>query len=521
MDYRYMLLLLYFGAAVVLSSAQHENIPYENVEDICQECACLTAHDSDKRYHYLLSCTSKKFKHILARWPTGFGKNHDNVDIVASFSYNNIELLQQLPATDAQLTFSCRHCGIKNLQEPTFIDVPNIRRLDLSWNEITSDVLTPGVFRGPYRVTHYEPIQLVDLDLSHNKLHTLDKKVFEHTPNLTKLNLSYNELKVLNTPTVMALSSVTGLQELDLSHTAIKNVSMSIFKSLVNLRILNLAGNELTSVPDKLQLIGRSLISLNLAQNPIERFTEESFIGLKSLQNLNISYMPILKTVGKSVFTRLETLRRLDCAHNPKLVEFDMESLLHSSNLTDLDISYCALTAISLIVNVTDKSKTNISSLAKPWTHLHTFVTSGNPWHCNCSLIQTMEYIGAQHSNMDTPARCNTPYFLAGSIIPNLTSEEICSLKIPSKIKVVEEEPPRFLRKRYIMLSVVTAAVVVSIGVMLGFAIAAIRRRLKRDDFGIEPIRYTSVRSSNLSAFSHGNTNSIVVSGNGTTNPSV
>lgn len=124
-----------------------------------------------------------------------------------------------------------------------------------------------------------------------------------------------------------------------MSHTAIKSVSMSIFKSLVNLRILNLADNELTSVPEKLQLIGRSLISLNLAQNPIERFTEDSFIGLKSLQNLNISYMPVLKTIGKGVFTRLETLRHLDCAYNAKLTEFDMGSLLYSSNLTDVSMS--------------------------------------------------------------------------------------------------------------------------------------------------------------------------------------
>uniref|UniRef100_A0A0K8V9D2 Phospholipase A2 inhibitor subunit B n=1 Tax=Bactrocera latifrons TaxID=174628 RepID=A0A0K8V9D2_BACLA len=521
MDYKFVLLLLYFGGAAVLSSAQHENIPYEDVKDICEKCVCLTAHDSDKRYHHLLSCTSNRFKHILARWPTEFGKNHDNVDIVATFSYNDIELLQQLPATDAQLTFSCRHCGIKDLQEPTFIDVPNIRRLDLSWNEITSEVLTPGVFRGPFQVTHYEPIELVDLDLSHNKLHQLDKKVFEHTPNLTKLNLSYNDLKVLNEPTVLALTSVTGLQELDLSHTAIKSVSMSIFKSLATLRVLNLAGNQLTSVPDKLQLIGRSLISLNLAQNPIERFSGESFTGLMSLQNLNISYMPVLKTIGKGIFTSLENLRRLDCAYNPKLTEFDMESIYHSSNLTDLDISHCALTTLSLLVNVTAMSKTNSTNLERPWARLHTFEISGNPWYCNCSLMQTLEYIGAQQSNGETPARCDTPYFLAGNIIPNLSSKEICNLKIPKKIVIEEDEPPKFLRKRYIILTLITAAVVVSIGVMLGFVIAGIRRRLKRNDFGIEPIRYTSVRSSNLSAFSNGNTNSIVVKDNGAINANV
>ncbi|XP_053946573.1 leucine-rich repeat-containing protein 70 [Anastrepha ludens] len=516
MDYKNLLLLLSLSCILVLSAAQHENIPYQDVSDICGTCVCLTAHDNDKRYHHLLSCTTKKFQHILARWPEEFGKSHDSVDIVATFSGNSIELLQQLPATNATLTFSCRHCGIKYLQAPTFMDVPYIRRLDLSWNEITSDELTPDVFRGPYRVTDYEPIALSDLDLSHNRLHALDRNLFEHTPNLTKLNLSYNELKVLNTPTVLALASATELQELDLSHTAIKTLTMSLFKTLVNLRILNLSGNDLTRVPDKLQLIGRSLISLNLAENPIERLTEESFVGLKSLQRLNISYMPALKTVGKNAFTGLETLRRLYCAHNPRLQEFDVESLTHSCNLTNLDISHCALTSISLIRNVGNDSSADLTALAKPWPHLHTFKTVGNPWFCDCALIQTMEYIGGQpESRQDMQARCDAPYFLAGVLLSNLTSPYICNLKIPKKYKAIVEEPPRFLRKRYIVLTVITAAVVVSVGVLLGFVIAAIRRRLKRDDFGVEPIRYTSVRSSNLSAFSHGNTNSILVNGNG------
>ncbi|XP_017477573.1 PREDICTED: leucine-rich repeat-containing protein 70 [Rhagoletis zephyria] len=520
MDYKYLLLVLSLSVILILSTAQHENIPYEDVPDICAKCVCLTAHDTDKRYHHLLSCTSKKFQHILARWPEEFGKKHDNVDIVATFSGNNIELLQQLPATNATLTFSCRHCGIKYLQAPTFMDVPFIRRLDLSWNEIASDELTPDVFRGPYRVMHYEPIALVDLDLSHNRLHALDRKIFEHTANLTKLNLSYNQFRVLNAPTISALSSATELQELDLSHTAIKSLSAAIFKSLVNLRILNLSGNDLTIVPDKLQLIGRSLVSLNLAQNPIARFTEESFIGLKSLQRLNISYMPVLKTIGKSVFTRLETLKRLDCSHNPKLVEFDLESLTHSSNLTNFDISYCALTTISLFMNVTQESHTDIATLAKPWPHLHTFQSIGNPWYCDCDLIQTMEYIGAEGDTNINQPRCDTPYFLAGALVSNLSSQYICNLKIPKQYKAILEEPPRFLRKRYIILTVIVAAVVISVGVMLGFAIAAIRRRLKRDDFGVEPIRYTSVRSSNLSAFSQGNTNSIIVNGNGVANAS-
>lgn len=135
----------------------------------------------------------------------------DNV-IVASFSGNTIETLQQLPSTNATLSFACRHCGIKYLQSPTFMDVPKIISLDLAYNAITTEELIPNVFRGPYHVSSYEPIALVDLDLSHNQLQSLHRLLFQHTPNLTHLNLAYNSFKILDNPTAAALSSATLLQ---------------------------------------------------------------------------------------------------------------------------------------------------------------------------------------------------------------------------------------------------------------------------------------------------------------------
>lgn len=50
--------------------AQDEAIPYENVKDICNTCTCL--ENQYKHRHRLLSCTSKSFRHILARWPQQF-----------------------------------------------------------------------------------------------------------------------------------------------------------------------------------------------------------------------------------------------------------------------------------------------------------------------------------------------------------------------------------------------------------------------------------------------------------------
>lgn len=92
------------------------------------------------------------------------------------------------------------------------MDVPNIISLDLAYNELTREELTPDVFRGPYRISSYEPIALIELDLSHNHICSLDRRIFEHTPNITKLNLSFNNFKVLDNHTTMALASAHQLQ---------------------------------------------------------------------------------------------------------------------------------------------------------------------------------------------------------------------------------------------------------------------------------------------------------------------
>lgn len=163
--------------------------------------------------------------------------------------------------------------------------------------------------------------------------------------------------------------------------------------------------------------------------------------------------------------------------------------------------------------SVSAANNTN-TTVPKPWPMLKTFKTTGNLWMCDCDLMQILEYAGSHHLYTDEPTRCDTPYLLAGASLSNLTSTQICSMQIPKKYKVIDEDPPRFRRKRYIILTVITASVVIVLGLMIGFVVVCIRRRLKRDDFGVEPIRYTSVRSSNLSAFSNGHTNGAATTNN-------
>ncbi|KAH8349071.1 hypothetical protein KR084_004056, partial [Drosophila pseudotakahashii] len=500
-------LQLLAGTSLLLArgaQGQHEDIPYQPVTNICQTCLCLSSQDSDHRTHFNLDCSVKNFEHILARWPEQFGSQAiaagPSSEIVVSYSGNQIKLLQQLPATNASLTLSCRHCGLQNLQVPLFMDVPNVEALYLSWNELSNDALVPDLFRGPFRNTRYEPIGLRDLDLSHNRISRLDRRLFEHTPHLTKLNLAYNKLIALDEATTAAIASVKTLQRLDLSHNGLMSLPTQLFPTLTSLRVLDVSGNEFSVVPASLLQLSKSLVQLNLAANSFLSLKGNSFQGLVSLKRLNISSMPSLRSLEEGAL-HLPALEELYCSRNSKLERLELNDLIFSRNLTQLDLSRNALS--TLVLNIS--SSANATSNPAPWPRLRSLSIAGNPWYCSCELFESLELTGLTHIERETDgteARCETPYLLAGAPLSNLTAERICKMVIPKKYREVEEEPPRFLRRRYIILTAIIASIVLVIGLVIGFVVVCVRRRLKGNDFGVQPIRYTSVRGSNLSQFS-------------------
>ncbi|KAL7729915.1 hypothetical protein ACLKA6_009228 [Drosophila palustris] len=496
MKYKFLLLLL-IATTLLLSVArgQREEIPYQAVADICKTCLCLSSQDSNNGVHRTLNCAMKNFEHILARWPPEFGTQHTGTEIVASYSGNKIRLLQQLPATTAVVTFSCRHCGMQQLQAPLFMDVPNVEGLYLSWNEITSSALTPDLFRGPFNSTKYEPIGLKDLDLSHNLITRLDRNLFEHTPQLKKLNLAHNRFMVLDAPTTAALASIASLQRLDLSYNGLVTLPAELFPQLKSLHILDISGNVFSIVPTSIQQLGKSLQQLNLANNPLVKLDAQSFPNLDALRRLNISEMPMLRSIELGAL-KLPSLEHLECARNPKLERLEFVDLLQSRNLTQLDISQNALTTLSLNMSSNSSNPT--------WPRLRSLAIAGNLWYCSCELLQALEQAGAPQvlQPLTVVPRCETPYLLAGKPLSNMTAEQICNMVIPKKYRAVEDDPPRFLRRRYIILTVIIASMVVVAGLVIGFIVVCVRRRLKGNDYGVQPIRYTSVRGSNLSAFS-------------------
>lgn len=488
-----------------LVCGQRDEIPYQRVENICQTCLCLNTQDSDGVVHNTLNCAMQNFQHILARWPAEFGTQHTGMEIALSYSGNTIRLLQQLPATTATVTVSCRHCSMQQLQAPLFMDVPNVKGLYLSWNEIGDDALKPELFRGPFNSTKYEPIGLRDLDLSHNRIGRLDRKLFEHTPQLRKLSLAHNQLSIVDAATAASLASIANLQNLDLSYNGLLTLPAELFPATSILHTLDVSGNGFTVVPASLQKLGNSLLQLNLAGNPLSKIETSSFLHLGALRRLNISDLPSLRSIELGSL-HLPALEQLHCTRNPKLEHLELIDLVSSRNLTQLDFSYNALTTLALNISSDNTTLT--------WPRLRSLSVGGNPWYCSCELMQALEHAGAPqvlHEQTSTVAtgsgalavpRCDTPYLLAGAPLSNLTAEQICNMVIPKKYRAVEDDPPRFLRRRYIILTVIIASIVVVAGLVIGFIVVCVRRRLKGNDYGVQPIRYTSVRGSNLSAFS-------------------
>lgn len=414
-------------------------------------------------------------------------------------SNNDVGRLQQFPYTNALLFFTCRHCKISSISSEAFIDASHVVLLDLSFNKIRSEDLNPDIFRGPHSDEEYSPIKLQYLDLSHNDLNYLDKLLFEHTPELRKLDLSYNNFEGLDEGTDEALARLEKLEVLDLSYTGIMELPSALFNDMKHLSELFINGNKFLAVPESLSLVGSTLEILHMSDNPIEIISHESFAKLVKLEQLNISGMPLLTVIEEGVFDPLDSLEVLTCKGNKKLTSIDVKTLEHKKHLKELDLSHNSLTTLNfeVVENATDIY----------FHHLHKLKLAANPWNCDCRLMKALEVFDhnstyIKKSINSDEARCETPNELMSKSLYELPKNYYCVADYKQKpLKIPVYDPPQFLRPKSIMLTIFSIAVVGVVGLLIGFAIVCIQRKLKPNPHvdSSNPIRYTAVRDSTIS----------------------
>ncbi|GAB0095146.1 Leucine-rich repeat [Sergentomyia squamirostris] len=475
------------------ATIEEEEAPFEPGNEICSRCHCALHEAQPQTSHYLIDCSVRNLHNVPTEWPSEFDDSSDGIILVASFSGNEMHYLHRLPHTDHFMYFSCRHCELKEIEVDAFIDVNRILRLDLSWNQLTGDTLRSDTFRGRFSTSNYEPIALEELNLSHNSIRSLERKIFEHLPRLKTLSLAHNPIQELDSMTIAALCTLPKIEHLDLSYMGLYSLPDEIFEKKPKLRELLLQGNELQSVPESLVMVGKSLKSLYIGVNPIEELTEQSFLGLTSLVHLNISFMTELSIIREGTFLELKSLEMLMCSDNPRLTQFDVESLRKLKALRELDLSNCSLETLSIDITPTDDDD--------DFPKLRLLKLENNPWNCDCRLfsaLQEMEHHGRKGFYSDDRARCSAPYDLSGILLDDLFKEPLCQMsEIKRTPRIPIYEPAPFLRPKSILLSVFSVIAVVTIGLAVGCAIVCIKKRLKQSDFGFTtPVRYTTVRDS-------------------------
>lgn len=267
------------------------------------------------------------------------------------------------------------------------------------------------------------------------------------------------------------------------------------------------------TVPESLSVVGKTLEILNMHENPIEIINDESFVGLEKLEKLNISAMAELTEINENSLKHLTSLEVLLCRGNKKLNNFHMENLRELKKLKDLDISNNALKQLNFGKIEMNKDAENLDGhdsykkYEDQFKKLLRLKLGGNPWHCDCEIMASLSLF--DHSskyyirNIDNDeARCTTPSSLSSKLLYHLPKDYVCDTRANQKdLKIPIYDPPQFLRPKSIMLTVFSVVGVVVLGIIIGFAIVCIKRRLKSNDnsYPDSPIRYTTVRDSTVS----------------------
>lgn len=165
---------------------------------------------------------------------------------------------------------------------------------------------------------------------------------------------------------------LTNLQRLYLSDCKLTQVAEQAFDHLTNLIELDLSNNHLQQVLSRstFEQLHHSLRKLSLANNPIQTIESNAFVGLTQLTILDLSNCQLAQ-LKPQAFHGLSQLKELK---------------LHDNRLTQLPMSVMGDLRDYLIIDL-----------------------FANPWHCDCELRQSIDWMSRHHIQQAIIPSCATP----------------------------------------------------------------------------------------------------------------
>lgn len=151
---------------------------------------------------------------------------------------------------------------------------------------------------------------LETLDLSRNRLVTLESKCFERQKKLRKLHLGRNIIGNLTSNSFFGLKA---LRTLVLNGNLLEEIANRTFVHLRTLEELDLVGNRLTAISEEAFVGLNNLRTLRLGENLLSRLPTSSTFAptARSLRSLSLDGNPLLSISVRSAFGSLPALSEL------------------------------------------------------------------------------------------------------------------------------------------------------------------------------------------------------------------
>lgn len=309
-------------------------------------------------------------------------------------SWNNFQHVPDLIGDELKI-LELSNNKIITIDDNNFDKIQFLRELDLSRNKIEA-----------ISINAFSELHLLQkLDLTRNKIKIINHNVFSPLPALTHLILSENNLKNAFSENggdlFLSLGVTTNLLILELNSCQLEKIDLLLGTGLEE---LYLTDNNFSKPID----LAKGIEKLDLSGNPIKALTVNFLPHLFKLTHLYLRDMPNLGSVDEFSLFGL-----------PKLIELNFEG---SRNLTKFDeyaFGENAITneteSILEILNLRGTSLKSLNStLLNVFQNIKVLNLAGNPILCDCDI----EWV--QDLSIQTGGQCLRPKSLRGTLITDV-----------------------------------------------------------------------------------------------------
>uniref|UniRef100_A0A2K5EW16 Extracellular matrix protein 2 n=1 Tax=Aotus nancymaae TaxID=37293 RepID=A0A2K5EW16_AOTNA len=240
-----------------------------------------------------------------------------------SLSYRTIScinaMLTQIPPMTAPQIKSLELTGnsIASIPDEAFNGLPNLERLDLSKNNITSSGIGPKAFKLLKK--------LMRLNMDGNNLIQIPSEL---PSTLEELKINENNLQAIDEESLSDLNQLVTL-ELEGNNLSEANVNPLAFKPLKSLSYLRLGKNKFRIIP---QGLPASIEELYLENNQIEEITEICFNHTRKINVIVLRHNKIEENrIAPLAWINQENLESIDLSYNKlyHVPSYLPKSLLH------------------------------------------------------------------------------------------------------------------------------------------------------------------------------------------------